>query len=57
MVVDSFHAIRRIRKKLYENEYVPIREHYLNIAENKEDVAKKSKKKEDKLDAVKSERN
>lgn len=53
-VIDSFHAIRRIQKKLYENEYVPLRKRYLKIAEDKEDIAKKAKKEEDKQDALRA---
>ena len=48
MVVDSFHAVRRIQKKLYDNEYVPLRKYYLRIAEDKEGIARKIKKEEDK---------
>ena len=54
MVVDSFHAVRRIQKKLYDNGYVPLRKYYLRIAENKEAIAKKAKKEKDKCDAVRA---
>ena len=53
-IIDSFHAIRRMQKKLYDNEYVPRRKHYLKITENKEAIAKKTKKEKDKQDAVKA---
>lgn len=53
-IIDSFHAIRRIQKKLYDNEYVPLRKHYLRITENKEYTARKTKKERDKQDAVKA---
>ena len=53
-VIDSFHAIKRIQKKLYDKEYVPLRKRYLKIAEGKEDIARKTKKEEDKSDALKA---
>jgi transposase len=53
-IIDAFHAIKRIQKKLYDNEYVPLRKHYLKITENKEDIAKRTKKENDKQDAVKA---
>ena len=51
VVIDSFHAVKRIQKKLYYKEYVPLRKHYLGIAETKEAIAKKTKKEENKQSA------
>lgn len=52
VIIDSFHAVKRIQKKLYYKEYVPLRKQYLGIAENKEAVAKKTKKEVDKQSAL-----
>jgi len=54
VVIDSFHAVKRIQKKLYYKEYVPLRKHYLRIAEDKEEIAKKRKKEGDKQSAVRA---
>ena len=45
MVIDAFHAVKRIQKKLYYKEYVLLRKHYLEIAEEKEEIAKKTGRK------------
>ena len=54
IMIDSFHAIRRIQKKLYENEYVPLRKSYLNTAEKRERYAKGKKSKRAKKNARKA---
>ena len=53
-IIDSFHAIRRIQKKLYDNEYVPLRKRYLNTAEKRERRTKGKKSKRVKTNAQKA---
>jgi len=45
IIVDGFHAVKRIQKQLYDNEFVPLRKKYLREAEKQEEKVKKLKKK------------
>lgn len=44
IIVDAFHAVKRIQKQLYDNEFVPLRKSYLKDAEGLEEKLKQLKK-------------